>query len=157
MKHLLSVLLLACTGLTAAAQREQDFASRYMSLYGEGTGLQCATVSPLMMERILQLPESRDSEHVREVLSQLKSIRVVSDKAADEGEALYDKAVELVKDNPRRYKPYAETDGQSIYLRKRGGIIVELVLLTYSDEGVFNIVNLTGNMSDAFLRELLNI
>ena len=157
MKRLLCALLLACIGLTAAAQREQDFASRYMSLYGEGTELQCATVSPLMMERILQLPESHEGGHVREVLSQLKSIRVVSSKTAGEGEALYDKAVELAKDNPRRYKPYAETDAQSIYLRKRGGVIVELVLLTFNDEGVFNIVNLTGNMSDAFLRELLNI
>lgn len=157
MKHLLCVLLMACIGLTAAAQREQDFASRYMSLYGEGAALQCATVSPLMMERILQLPESQEGGHVREVLSQLKSIRVVSDKTAGAGEALYDKAVELAKDNPRRYKPYVETDGQSIYLRKRGGVIVELVLLTFNDEGVFNIVNLTGNMTDAFLRELLNI
>lgn len=157
MKRLLCTLFMACIAFMAAAQNEQDFAERYMKLYGEGTSLQCTTVSPLMIERILQLPASRDLGHVKEVLEQLKSIRIVSSSEPDRNSGFYEKASKLAKDNPRRYKPHSEQEGSSIYLRKRGKLIVELVLLNQGEGGNFTIVDLTGNMTEAFLRELTNI
>lgn len=156
MKRLLFLLALLCCAVTVAAQREQDFASRYMSLYGETAALECATVSPAMIERILQLPDSESTTHVKQVLAQLKSIRVVSGKALEEAGELYEKACSLAKRNSNRYKPYNETADRSIYMRKRGKLILEIVLLQRAAE-VFTIVSLTGNMSDDFLQELLQL
>lgn len=154
-KWLLSLLLVLIAG-TAAAQREQDFALRYMHLYGEGSSLDCKTVSPQMIARMMQLTED-SATAFRQVLSQLKSIRVVHNGNPAEGVELYGKAEELAKANKRRYTLYACTEDRSIYLRKRGKLIVELVMLAQTGGGNFSIVNLTGNMTGDFIRELMKI
>lgn len=156
MKKWLLTLILALTMLPVAAQREQDFALRYMHLYGEGTSLTCKTVSPQMIARMMQLTGD-SATSVRQVLSQLKSIRVVQGESEAESTKFYDKAEELAKANSRRYTLYAQTDTRSIYLRKRGKLIVELVMLARMEEEGFSIVNLTGNMSSDFIRELMKI
>lgn len=156
MKKWLLTLILALAMLPAAAQREQDFALRYMHLYGEGTSLTCKTVSPQMIVRMMQLTGD-SATSVRQVLSQLKSIRVVQGESEAESTKFYDKAEELAKTNSRRYTLYAQTDTRSIYLRKRGKLIVELVMLARMEEEGFSIVNLTGNMSSDFIRELMKI
>lgn len=154
-KWLLSLLLVLATA-TATAQREQDFALRYMHLYGEGTSLACKTVSPQMITRMMQLTEDSETPF-RQVLSQLKSIRVVQNENPAETVTLYDKAEELAKANKRRYTLYARTEDRSIYLRKRGKLIVELVMLARVEAERFSIVNLTGNMTGEFIRELMKI
>lgn len=65
MKRTLSLLLVMLLSLTAWAQNEQDFASRFMALYAKGTTLTCTTVSPLMMERMLHLPPWRTTNRRR--------------------------------------------------------------------------------------------
>lgn len=154
-KWLLSLLMVLATA-TATAQREQDFALRYMHLYGENSSLACKTVSPQMIARMMQLTED-SATAFRQVLSQLKSIRVVQNENPAETVTLYDKAEELAKANKRRYTLYARTEDRSIYLRKRGKLIVELVLLTRVEDEKFSIVNLTGNMTGDFIRELMKI
>lgn len=154
-KWLLSLLMVLATA-TATAQREQDFALRYMHLYGENSSLACKTVSPQMIARMMQLTED-SATAFRQVLSQLKSIRVVQNENPAETVTLYDKAEELAKANKRRYTLYARTEDRSIYLRKRGKLIVELVLLTRVETEKFSIVNLTGNMTGDFIRELMKI
>lgn len=156
MKLLFSLLAFLCCALPLAAQTEQDFASRFMSLHGDDAALECATVSPLMIERMMELPDSDDKAHVKQVLAKLKSIRVVSVKDDTEAEALYEKACDLARRNNKRYKPYSEAPDRSIYMRKRGKLILEIVLLRQGKDA-FTIVNLTGNMTDAFLQELLQI
>lgn len=156
MKKWLLTFILALAMLPAAAQREQDFALRYMHLYGEGTSLTCKTVSPQMIARMMQLTGD-SATSVRQVLSQLKSIRVVQGEREAESAGFYDKAEELAKANSRRYSLYAQTDTRSIYLRKRGKLIVELVMLARTGDEGFSIVNLTGNMSSDFIRELMKI
>lgn len=156
MKKWLFSLLLVLATATATAQREQDFALRYMHLYGEGTSLACKTVSPQMIARMMQLTEDSETPF-RQVLSQLKSIRVVQNENPAETVTLYDKAEELAKANKRRYTLYARTEDRSIYLRKRGKFIVELVMLARVEAERFSIVNLTGNMTGEFIRELMKI
>lgn len=156
MKKWLFTLLFVLAAGTATAQREQDFALRYMHLYGEGTSLACKTVSPQMIARMMQLTGD-SATAFRQVLSQLKSIRVVQNGNPTETAALYDKAAELAKANSRRYSLYAQTEDRSIYLRKRGKLIVELVMLARTGEESFSIVNLTGNMTGDFIRELMKI
>ena len=84
LKHWFVTLLLALVAAVAARAQgggEQDFASRFMSLYGKGRAVECTTVSPLMLERMMQLPDVEGDSHTREVLKQLKSIRLVSSTA----------------------------------------------------------------------------
>lgn len=142
--------------LTAWAQKEQDFAARFMSLYGKGTTLTCTTVSPLMMERMLRLPSVEDNEQMREVLKQVKSIRLVSNTNTDESSALYEKALKLAKRNKARYRLQAEEDDKKLFARRRGTVVVEMVLLM-KQNGHLSLVNLTGNMSEKFMEQLLKL
>lgn len=157
MKKLLSTLLLAFVCIAATAQKEEDFASRYMTLYGEGTSLSCATVSPSMIERMMQLPAEEDNASIKQVLSHLKSIRVVTAANPEETPRLHEQAEALAKKNARRYKPYANDGNKSVYMRRRGELILEIVLIASHPEGTFSIVNLTGNMDDDFISQLLKI
>lgn len=55
LKHIFIGWLATFIAIAAQAQNEQDFASRFMSLYAHQSTLQCTTVSPLMLERMMQL------------------------------------------------------------------------------------------------------
>lgn len=140
--------------IAAQAQQEQDFASRFMSLYAHESTLQCTTVSPLMLERMMQLPDVEDNNHMRQVLSQLKSIQMAHNAEQHDTDWLYNKAVHLVNRNDQRYKPYAQRQSKRLYVRRRGKFIVEMVLFMKHDHH-FRLINLTGNMTDDFLKELL--
>ncbi|MBR1712482.1 MAG: DUF4252 domain-containing protein [Alloprevotella sp.] len=146
----LSILLLPAL---CGAQREQDFASTYMRLNAEGTGLDCRTVSPVMMSKMMRIEEIGSNSEAVRTLQNLKSVRVVTDADSDDTDALYDKAVSLLDANKNRYRLYDEYEGKSLYVRKRGKVIVELILLT-KNEGRLHIVNFTGTMTEAFVKTL---
>lgn len=156
MKQFVVTLLLLLLPLTAFGQKEQDFASRFIALHGEGSSLSCVTVSPLMLERIMQLPDLDAEPDTRRVLSQLKSIRVVNHSDAAEGPALREKAEQLVRRNANRYKPYATQKDHELYVRRRGKKFVEMVLFA-EQAGHFILIDLTGNMTDDFLRLVLKV
>ena len=155
-KVLLSLLLTFFTAIGCYAQREQDFASRFMALYAEGTSLQCTTVSPLMLERMMRLPNVESDSQTRQVLSQLKSIRMVHNTADNETSPLYNKALKLATRNAARYKLYAQRQSKRLYVRRRGRYIVEMVLFMKHDRHL-QLINLTGNMTDSFLKQLFNM
>ncbi len=156
-RRLLLTLVFIISALSLChAQREQDFASRFMGLYAEGTTLECTTVSPLMLERMMQLPDVEANDHTRQVLSQLKSIRMVHNTAEHETSLLYNKALKLAQRNSARYKPYAQRQSKRLYVRRRGNFIVEMVLFMKYDHHL-QLINLTGNMTDDFLKQLFSL
>lgn len=154
-RYLFTLLILLVAGLgTAFAQSErQDFASRFMTLYAKDYHLDCTTVSPLMMEKMLKLPDVEDDATARQVLSQLKSIRMIMHSSEHDAPHLYANAQLLAQQNAQRYKPQAEETNKSLYLRKRGKVIVELVLFMQSGSD-FILIDLTGNMTEAFLQQI---
>ena len=78
---LLTLLLVVGFPFSALAQQERDFASQYMRLYNNENGsLTCNTVSPLMMQRILQLDEVENDEEAHRLISQIKSIQILTAK-----------------------------------------------------------------------------
>ncbi len=156
MKRTLSLLLVMLLSLTAWAQKEQDFASRYMALYAKGTTLTCTTVSPLMMERMLRLPSVEDNEQMKDVLKQVKSIRLVTHTDAAETAHLYEEAINLAQCNKARYRLQSEENEKKLYVRRRGKVVVEMVLITKQNDHL-SLVNLTGNMSDKFMEQLLRL
>lgn len=155
MKQLICTFLLALLSVAALAQKEEDFASRFMSLHANGTSLECTTVSPLMMERLMELPSVEANDQTRKVLSQLKSIRMVSSSGPGNSQQFYEKAAELARRNPNRYKLYAAEGSKRLYLRRHGGQVVEIVLFMQDEQ--FCLINLTGSMTEEFLEQVLKI
>ena len=158
MKRLLflSFILIALPAMLQA-QRELDFASKFMEINGDQyEELHCNTVSPFMMERIMKLDTLEDNTEMRRILAQLKSIQIVKAQGEAIGDSLFRKATELAQLNKKRYKLYADDEDRQIYLRKKNRTIVEMVFIAHMDS-IFNIVNLTGNMDETFLKELTNM
>lgn len=154
MKQLFATLLTFFLCLTATAQGEQDFAGKYMELYAKGTSLQCTTVSPLMMQKLLELPDVENDGEVKEIFSRIRSIRAVTNTCEAESAALYEKACTLAADNPKRYRKYAEQGRSKIYIRRRGNHIVEVVLFLQAEQ--FTLIDLTGVMDEKFLEMVLH-
>lgn len=156
MKRLLVLILVVLTtSFSLMAQREQDFVDRYHSLYGEKYELSCRTISPQMMERILQLDDVENDRTATDLLSQIKSVRLITHQAeAEETRDLYDKAVTLATNNARRYKLHSHNDTHSVYTRSHRKQLVEVVVITNKNDRSFTILSLTGNLSKDFLTKL---
>ena len=67
-----------------------------------------------------------------------------------------DNALKLAQQNPKRYQLQAEENEKKIYVRHRGKLIVEIVLLMKNDTRL-NLINLTGNMNEKFLEQLMQL
>ncbi|WP_336525273.1 DUF4252 domain-containing protein [Bacteroides acidifaciens] len=158
MKRILWVLLMVCSSHTWG----QDFASKFMEQYS-GKEIQCQTVSPLMMEKLIDvmpLTNSEGNENVQEYLfSKLKSARIVT--VTRNCENFFNKAENLIEKNKNRFSPLMErpTDkNNKIFVRKHNEMIRELVMLSLDTEDrTFTIVNLTGDMNDRFIQLLSSI
>ncbi len=160
MRGTLFALALLLGSLTAYAGGGDDFASRYMKLYAKGTSLTCTTVSPTMMSRIMNVAAADNEPHVREVLARLKSLRIVDLKKPDEGDSLYLKAVDLLRQNRNRYQAYGKagsTAHRNFWFRRKGETVVEIIMIDRPGGEGMNIVDLTGNMDDTFIKELLRL
>lgn len=127
-----------------------------MKLHSKGTSLQCTTISPQMLERMMQLPDIEDDSAEKKIFSQLKSIQMLTNTVPEETNELYNEALQLAQNNTQRYKLRAETDDKMLYIRQRGKVIVEMVLLMKTEQN-FRLINLTGNMTDKFLDQVFNI
>ncbi len=159
MKRIFTILLLLVTlPLAVIAGREQDFSSRFISLYGAEHELSCKTISPKMMEKIMQLDSVEANAQALQILAQLKSIRILTcNNEGDESQQLFEKAITLAKRNKRRYKSYTQTDDMTIYTRRHGKRLVELVVVQLKEKQMFQLLNFTGNMSDEFIHQVLAI
>lgn len=156
-KFLFTLILLMIVAFPSSAQQEHDFAAHFMETYGNTEELTCTTVSPQMMERIIRLKEVEGGDKNLQVLTQIKSIRIISCGQYSEAGVFYKKAGMLARENKKRYKRYAEKDDTAIYIRRRGRLIVELVVIRLKDEKNFSLLNFTGNMSDKFISQVMNI
>ncbi len=132
----------------------QDFASRFMNDHKEDSNLTCVTISPRMMEEIMN-SEGEKNEEVLDILSNLKSMQMLT--ADTKGQQYYDDAVKIVEKNSRRFEPFLSYEGDSencrILIRKRNKSIIELVMLVQS-KNHFMVVNFTGNMNATFIQKL---
>ena len=149
------ILLLICGLLmciAAQAQVETDFASNYLKLYATNTSLYCTTVSPTMINRMLSMKTLPKDRQAQQALQCIKSVRIVSNNNANETSGLFDKAKSLLQQNSDRFAHY---NGKTIYVRRKGDTIVEAVLLTKTD-GRLYVVDVTGNMTEAVIKSLIN-
>ncbi len=70
---------------------------------------------------------------------------------------MFQKANALAQRNKRRYTLYARSENASIYTRRHGEQLVELVAIRLAEGQTFSLLNLTGNMSDDFIKQILEI
>ena len=135
MKCVLCLLLIACSIHVWG----QDFASKFMEQCAKEDGeIQCQTVSPIMMEKLMDTMTAPDGDRDEEVpeylLSKLKSARIIT--ATKQSEKLFREAEQLI-------------------VRKHDEVIRELIVLNLNpDEKTLTIVNLTGDMDDRFMKIL---
>ncbi len=154
MKKVLALLMLALLPLTLAAQEEQDFASRYLEQHAADSTLQCTTMSPAMMVLMQNLAQQEEDAGMGQILKQLKSIRVLSCTDTAHIERHTADAAELIRAGGERYKAYSEHGNDIVYIRRKGELIVELLLIS-ADGPAFVIVDFTGNMDESFLDRLI--
>lgn len=154
MKQRIACLLtLALVVLSAAAQKSQDFAQKFVTLCKSDTTVRCVTVSPKMMEQLAAHQTDAHPDDITEAIAKLKSARIVTAPAHR-----YDQAEELLKKNARRFKQqdsFQTTDGVrgAFYTRQdREGQTVELIMLRQDDaRDRLTIVCLTGDIDQEFL------
>ena len=138
----------------------QDFATKFMEQCGEKDKMECQTVSPKMMEKVMDIladPDENEDEEVQEyLLSKLKSARIIT--ADRHAEKLFRKAESLIEKNKNRFSPLAEDsagDHNRIFVRRHDDVVRELVMLQLSPgKDLLTIVDLTGEMYEKFMKLL---
>lgn len=159
MNHCLRITILTSlfalgTLLQLKAQNELDFATKFLQIHAaDSLQLQCSTVSPTMMERILDLKAVEESKDTRNLLEHIKTIQIVVAPDTTLACKFYEDAMDLAQKNTKRYRKFANDDRRSIFMRKHDDLILEIVLLSKLNN-TFSIVSVTGNMDMDFLHEL---
>lgn len=159
MKRVLCLLWIACSFHAAWGQ---DFAAKFMEqcTAEEEKDIQCQTISPKMMERLVEVIVSEKDEKDEEIpaylFSKLKSARIVT--STGHGKRYFQKAEELMEKNKNRFTPWREdtlAKSDPIFVRRHGDVICELVMLNLAaDKKGFTIINFTGDMDEQFMQTL---
>lgn len=148
------VLLTCWVFLLPVLISAQDFTSLFLEENKADTALTRVTISPKMMEEILK-SDVEKNEEILEIISNLKSMQVLSSEA--NGENYFLKARKVIEDHSKRFEPYLsyedENENYQIVVRKRGGSIVELIMLMV-EEDRFAIINFTGKIKPEFISTL---
>ena len=158
MKRVLCLLMIAIVSVTVVAQRGQDFASRFVQQCNEDTTLKCVTVSPKMMEQLVNMGGDNRNDTLMTAIAKLKSARIV--QAETNGEHYYQKAEALLKKNAGRFsfvKTFRTERSEGVFYnrQKRSGKVVELVMVCKTtDNDMFVLVNLTGDIDEEFIEFL---
>lgn len=133
--------------LTAAAtMNAQDFASRFRGEHKNDSNIACVTISPKMMQEMIENDEDKKEELV-DIISELKSMQMCTSKV--NAKRYFDDALSLVDKNSSLFETvHSQSDKDSksrIVVRRKKNCIIELVMLMCSDKG-FSLINFTGKM-----------
>lgn len=149
-----SVLLMCWMALLPLVVSAQDFASRFLNEHTADTNLTCVTISPKMMEEIMN-SESEKEDEILDIISNLMSMQILT--AEVEGQKYYDEALKIVEKNSGRFEPFLSFEDDAgncrIMVRKKNDTIIELVMLMHENDH-FAVINFTGNMSLEFISKL---
>ena len=132
----------------------QDFASRFLESHKPDTNLNCVTISPNMMEKVMNL-DVQNEDKMMDIISKLKSMQMLTTQV--NGQKYYKEALSVLEKNSGRFVSFLTFDDKSenfqIMVRKKKDAIIELVMLMREDDN-FTVINFTGNMSKDFIARL---
>ncbi len=159
MKKLLLCLLCALSAACTWAQTRntQDFAAHFMRDNSDNDEVKCVTVGPKMISSLLS-ENYGCNENMKEWMKGVKSLRIVTSES--NVAKLRSEAIELLKANSTRYSEYRDknnTDyGDCLWVRNVKGKTVELVYVAPLSEKGFMVMNFTGKINDAFIRNIVS-
>lgn len=161
-RYLITVALCALMAVCGYAQKTstKDFAARFMQDNADRESLECATVGPKMMGRMLAADAADTQTALAKAMDGIKSIRIITGKNASEAPAIRKSAVKLLKANRKRYSAYKQNDktpfGDCLWTRRVDKSIVELVYVApETADKAFMAMDFTGNISDDFISQLM--
>jgi len=148
------VLFILCFSLVSVWVCAQDFASRFLESHKPDNNLTCVTISPKMMQKVLDL-NLENEEQMMDMISKLKSMQMLTSQG--NGQKYYKEALSILEKNSGRFESFLTFEDKSenfqIMVRKKRNAIIELVMLMRQDDN-FTIINFTGNMSRDFIDRL---
>jgi len=149
-----SVLFILWMSLISVSVCAQDFASRFLESHKPDTNLNCVTISPNMMEKVMNL-DVHNEDKMMDMISKLKSMQMLTTQV--NGQKYYKEALSVLEKNSGRFVSFLTFDDKSenfqIMVRKKKDAIIELVMLMREDDN-FTVINFTGNMSKDFIARL---
>lgn len=149
-----SVLFILWMSLISVSVCAQDFASRFLESHKPDTNLNCVTISPNMMEKVMNL-DVQNEDKMMDIISKLKSMQMLTTQV--NGQKYYKEALSVLEKNSGRFVSFLTFDDKSenfqIMVRKKKDAIIELVMLMREDDN-FTVINFTGNMSKDFIARL---
>lgn len=149
-----SVLFILWMSLISVSVCAQDFASRFLESHKPDTNLNCVTISPNMMEKVMNL-DVQNEDKMMDMISKLKSLQMLTTQV--NGQKYYKEALSVFEKNSGRFVSFLTFDDKSenfqIMVRKKKDAIIELVMLMREDDN-FTVINFTGNMSKDFIARL---
>jgi len=149
-----SVLFILWMSLISVSVCAQDFASRFLESHKHDTNLNCVTISPNMMEKVMNL-DVHNEDKMMDMISKLKSMQMLTTQV--NGQKYYKEALSVLEKNSGRFVSFLTFDDKSenfqIMVRKKKDAIIELVMLMREDDN-FTVINFTGNMSKDFIARL---
>jgi len=168
MKTLFSYLVVLLMSFQANAQKNTDFVTLLLNQINEpmeneaNENFSCVTVSPVMMEKMLEMTQtdnSQNNEQIQCALQHVKSMRIFS--ATKNMESYQNKTEQLLHKHSKRYKPLQadanNTRKPCVWVRKSGKKVIEMVVINIKEKEAFNVINITGNMDKTFVNELLKM
>jgi len=151
MKRVLLILWISLISVSVCAQ---DFASRFLESHKPDTNLTCVTISPKMMEKVMDL-DVENEDKLMDMISKLKSMQLLTTQV--NGQKYYKEALGVLEKNSDRFEQFLSFEDKSenfqIMVRKKRNAIIELVMLMREDDN-FTVINFTGNMSKDFIARL---
>lgn len=148
------LLLIGIFSVLSSVSMAQDFASRFRNNNENDSVLTCVTISPKMMQEILNNESDKDDD-ILEMISELKSMQMCTSPI--NGQHYYDRALEVIERNSKLFEPFLsfnDTSGNfQIVVRKKRDTIIELVMLIHQNDG-FALINFTGKMNAKFISKL---
>ena len=163
---LLSGLLLP---FKAVAENTTDFVALLMNDLAEEQEASpkeeygCITVSPAMMEKVLNMIQEKDAkendEQIKRILPHVKSMRIFT--ATKHIGKYYTEATTLLDKKAKSYKPFKADEKKSkkpcVWIRRNGNKVIEMVVMEKKEDEALHIINITGDMNKAFVDELLKM
>jgi len=175
MKYFFSLLSLILSVSFSKADSSKDFVGLLLSdikstqktqNFSE-QDYQCITISPAMMEKVIDLMSEKNKNEedsntdnnrqiIKKILSHIKSLRIFS--AQHNSDTYHEYVITLLNKNKNKYKPYTTADKENtcIWLRKNKDTVIEIIQINKKEDDL-KVVNFTGEMTNDFVNELLKM